>query len=979
MPQNSVYSIIQDNRGYLWIATEDGASQYNGINFKNYYVSDGLAYTSVRIVFEDSKNNIWFGTEKGLSQFDGKKFRNFHKSETFRDDYIQGITEDSSGVVWIATRSGGIARYKDGELESVNEQLGLPEDAIETLCLIDSENNLWVGTIGYGVYRYSEDSLSHFTKNNGLMSDSVTSIQEDVDGNLWFGSLYGASKYDGVEFTDLYLSDDKKQVAKITFVSQDKDQNLWIGTDGKGLYNFDGETLNHYSEITGLPSDIINCFLEDLRGDLWFGTRNGGLFKVPVEKFTIYSEMTGLADDVVYSIFKDNKGQTWFGHEGDGITIFNEQKDTYEYLNRENGLESNLVPSIIGDEKGNIWISVFGAGVTKYNGKTFKTYSAEDGLFNNYVISMHEDSEGNIWFGCEGGISMYDPNYDEIITKEGINSITGDQFVYNIFEDYEGFLWFATATNGLLKFNKHKFIKAYTIEDGLPSDAIFFTTQDKFGNFWIGTEGGGVSRFDGQSFMNFSIREGMPSNSCYFIVEHNNYLYIGSTQGITRFEFMSYEEKGRDAFKTYTSKDGLASIEMNSGAVYKDRNYNIYFGTQNGVTKFNPKNKPREVPSPIYIKNVRIIDEESVRDTLPKITLDLDYTENNISFDFIGVEFIAPEKVLYRYKLEGVDLNWTETFEHSITYRSLPANNYNFKVVCRNSDGIWSEQEATVPFMITPPFWETWWFYTISSIFVLSMVYMFYTYKTRQVKRRNLELAQMVKRRTRELEEEKDKSDALLMNILPGSCVDELKEKGYVQPREFKNCSILFTDFKGFTYTASVLPADSLVNELNEIFKGFDDIVSKYGLEKMKTIGDSYMAAGGLPKETRDHALITVYAALEMQDFIRKRGETAPIKWEMRVGVHSGSVIAGVVGTKKFVYDIWGDTVNLASRMESSGEPGRVNVSAYTYMLIRDHFDCEYRGKMDAKGKGKVDMYFVKGLKGKAEDKTEDVIDKIEN
>ena len=383
--------------------------------------------------------------------------------------------------------------------------------------------------------------------------------------------------------------------------------------------------------------------------------------------------------------------------------------------------------------------------------------------------------------------------------------------------------------------------------------------------------------------------------------------------------------------------------------------------------------------SPIYIKNVRIIDQETVTDTIPKMVLDLDYTQNNVSFDFIGLEFIAPEKVLYKYKLEGIDANWTETNEHLITYRSLPANIYNFKVVCRNSDGIWSEQEASVPLIITPPFWETWWFYTLSTILGLSGVYMFYTYKTRQVKRRNLELAQMVKRRTKELEDEKDKSDALLMNILPSSCVEELKEKGYVQPREFKNVSILFTDFKGFTYTASVLPADSLVNELNEIFKGFDDIVSKYGLEKMKTIGDSYMAAGGLPQETRDHALITVYAALEMQDFIRKRGESAPIKWEMRVGVHSGSVIAGVVGTKKFVYDIWGDTVNLASRMESSGEPGKVNISAYTFMLIRDHFECEYRGKMDAKGKGKVDMYFVGGFKGKTEDKTVGVINRVDN
>lgn len=255
--------------------------------------------------------------------------------------------------------------------------------------------------------------------------------------------------------------------------------------------------------------------------------------------------------------------------------------------------------------------------------------------------------------------------------------------------------------------------------------------------------------------------------------------------------------------------------------------------------------------------------------------------------------------------------------------------------------------------------------------------YLFYIYKTEQVKKRNIELANMVRMRTKELEDEKNKSDELLQNILPTSAVEELKENGKVEPREYKNVTILFTDFKGFTWTASVLPADKLVNELNDIFAAFDKIISKYGLEKMKTIGDSYMAACGLPEEREHHAILAVEAAIAMQDYIKQRNENSAIKWEMRVGLHSGQVVAGVVGLKKFTYDIWGDTVNIASRMESSGEPGKINVSAFTYMLIRDYYECEYRGKVEAKGKGKIDMYFVYGRKPERAQEIEDIISQI--
>ena len=199
-------------------------------------------------------------------------------------------------------------------------------------------------------------------------------------------------------------------------------------------------------------------------------------------------------------------------------------------------------------------------------------------------------------------------------------------------------------------------------------------------------------------------------------------------------------------------------------------------------------------------------------------------------------------------------------------------------------------------------------------------------------------------------------------NILPKHVIQERSTTGAVEPSKHEECSVLFTDFSGFTQATATMPAKRVVAELNEIFAGFDQICQEEGVEKIKTIGDAYMAVAGLFEGEKEHAQRCVKAALKMQEFVAKRNEHATFKWGLRVGIPTGPAVSGVVGKHKFAYDIWGDAVNIASRMESSGTVGRVNVSAYTYDLIRKNFECEYRGKVEAKGKGEVDMYFVKGI-----------------
>ncbi|MGB1319186.1 MAG: adenylate/guanylate cyclase domain-containing protein, partial [Flavobacteriales bacterium] len=229
------------------------------------------------------------------------------------------------------------------------------------------------------------------------------------------------------------------------------------------------------------------------------------------------------------------------------------------------------------------------------------------------------------------------------------------------------------------------------------------------------------------------------------------------------------------------------------------------------------------------------------------------------------------------------------------------------------------------------------------------------------------ELEEKVAQRTADLAKAKEQAEDLLLNILPKETAEELKLHGKATAKSYNQVSVLFTDFKGFTQFAENTKPQDLVNELHRCFVKFDEIVGKYNLEKIKTIGDAYMCAGGVPIQNNHNAIASVLAALEIRDFMAKTSEHKKQNneqvLEIRIGIHTGPITAGVVGVKKFAYDIWGDTVNMASRMETASEPGKLNVSATTYELIKKYFDCEARGKKTVKGKGAVEMYFVNGIK----------------
>jgi adenylate cyclase len=339
----------------------------------------------------------------------------------------------------------------------------------------------------------------------------------------------------------------------------------------------------------------------------------------------------------------------------------------------------------------------------------------------------------------------------------------------------------------------------------------------------------------------------------------------------------------------------------------------------------------------------------------------LKYRNNNITF-----EIQPADSIHYQFFLEGFDREWTSWKRINFKeYTNLPAGKFQFKaryIIYSNNGG-----EITLASLRILPLW---YFSRLAVFFYLIgvslIIWAIYNFLNLRFARNLYQLEQIINKRTEDLIIEKEKTEALLANVLPKNTASEIMEKGKATKIKYNFVTVLFSDIQGFTKIAEETNPEILIDELDKFFFYFDSVVEKFGIEKIKTIGDAYMCAGGIPEKNRTNPVEVILAALEMKAYMIRLKETSELEgmkyWDIRIGIHTGTVVAGVVGQKKLSYDIWGDTVNTASRMESSGEAGRINISGTTYEFVKEFFTCEYRGKMPVKYKGELEMYFVNGI-----------------
>ena len=994
-----INALYQDNKGIIWIGTQNGGLNYYNPEtkqFGNVKTSEVLESGNIKDIKEEADGSLWVATAKnGIVHF----FPNEDRERQFRSNHGLQTNKTTSlfldnKYVWIGTEGGGLCLLNK-KTALVTHYKNEPNSTSSI-----SDNNILTITKGFN------DKVLIGT-NNGL---NIATIN---DNGLLFTTV---KNHNGTQHSRFNV---------VSAIFPASENELWLGSQGNGLFRINmenGDTIiNHYEnndyDRTSIPSNIVHSIISGRTGSVWIGTQDGishfDPIKLGFQHYTYkYGDENSLNEKNVWSIYEGDDEIMWVGTRK-GVSRLNLKKNQYNHYlyktDNRNEPNNNNVYSITSDTLGRIWAGAAGGLYLLETSADFSTGEFIKIPFRDQitdqdddrVYNLHIENDTTLWIACREGIAeinLSTLNY-KFFSHENSSAMPKEECRV-VYSDSRNDLWIGFDGGGVTKIKrtfknseeKYAFINYKNDPNSstsISNNTILSIWEDNNNNIWFGTYGGGLNKFNSSTntFSSYTEENGLSNNSIYGVLEGSeNTLWVSTNFGLSKFNI------GTSTFQNYQENDGLQSNEFNTGAYFRTSSGKLLFGGINGFNAFYPEDiqtntiPPRVVLTDILLFNIPI---EHEIDTIPEVsfikTLQLKSTQNNLTFKFAALHYTFPEGNKYKVFLEGADHEAIELGDlQQINYSNLSPGEYTLKIWAANSDGIWTESPAVLDIVITPPFWKTWWFMSIGIGFILLVIYGFYIVRMRAMKSQKRKLAFLVEKRTKQitqqkeqmelqkaaLEVEKDKSDKLLANILPAETAEELKNKGKAQTRYYRMVTVMFTDIQGFTKIAETIKPSELVIKLDSLFGKFDKIIEKHQIEKIKTIGDAYMAAGGVPLRDKENPINSVLAAIEIQAFMKANrdrikeedGEDATM-WHLRVGLHTGDVIAGVIGTKRIAYDIWGNTVNVANRMEMSGEPDKVNVSGSTYELIRPYFDCTYRGKVPAKNKGEIDMYFVERIK----------------
>ncbi|MCU0405597.1 MAG: histidine kinase [Ignavibacteriaceae bacterium] len=819
LSQSTIFAMIQDREGYLWLGTIDGLNRYDGYEFRVYAndasIPSSISDNFISALCEDSDGFIWVGTVNGyLNRFDKKTevFKRYFVNDFFETiknpstdfyDYplafsrnqtntITAITEDKDGYLWLGTWGKGLIKFdrKKGRASHFhndpNDPLSLSSDLVIDI-ITDRDGNIWIATFGGGLNKLALDDSNnndqfkarsakflHYrsieNNNSSLSDDKTISLFEDTNGNIWIGTFYGG--LNRLDANNKTLTPDKAKFKSyqennklsnsisdntVMAITQDFEGYLWIGTFGGGIDRFDirTQTFTNFSELSNHQNsftdvEILSLF-SDRSGILWAGSHLGeGVTKIQkyYSKFeSINSRSAGrlkLNDDVVWSLFRDSKDNLWVGTYRGGINVLNLDANQTKVYRRapgqSNGISDNHIRSITEDKLENIWIGTYSGGLNRIDrtGQKVETFKNEPGNSNslsaNQVLDIYVESEKTIWVATFGGglnkLTFAEntsgvPEFKSYKNNPSDRHSLSDDRVYCILKDNKENFWIGTYGGGLNKFNSEKGIFEVVSLDIQSSqsafnDKILSLHESSNGMLWIGTSGNGLNQFDPKSntVMNFSLAQGLTSSVVYGILEDSkSNLWLSTDDGI--FLFNSSTEK----FAQFGIEDGVQSLEFSGGAYFKDSGGMMYFGGINGFNYFNPDSITiNQYVPPVVISNIKVMD---VRVNGEPDELILSYDQNFISVEFSALDFSMPKRNKYSYILEGFQKSWISTggSNRTATYTNLPSGEFTFMVKGSNSDGIWSDNAATIRIIINPPFYQTWWFVTLVVIIIVFFIY----------------------------------------------------------------------------------------------------------------------------------------------------------------------------------------------------------------------------------------------------------------
>ena len=743
LPQHSVNSIVQTSDGYIWLGTFGGLVRFDGITFQVFGFGQGLKSNRILSLTETRDGTLWIVTDDGgLSQYKQGEFRTLTDKDNLPHSNVVSVYEDRKGNLWFCTRQG-LIRWKEGRATTYTTASGLPHNSIN--CVLEDRNgNIWIGTWN-GLAKFNDGKFTIYGEKEGLLNPIVKTLLEDRDGNLWLGTWGGVHKFKDEIFTP-YTTKQGLTYNDINALHQDKDRNIWVGT-AKGLNRLKDGIITTYTVADGLSDDKILSLFEDKEGSLWIGTSLGGLNRFRDGNLTAYGREEGLPADSVVPIVEDKEGALWIGANCGGLIRFQSGKFT-AYTNKE-GLPNLCVWALHQDHIGNLWIGTWGKGLTQFKDGKFITYLDKDGLSSNVVLSIYEDRMGALWVGTESGLNRFkDGKFTAYRTQDGL----ANDRVHYITEDRQGSLLIGTE-GGFSRFKDGKFSN-YTSKDGLSNDYVRDLYEDKDGTLWIGTYGGGLNRFKDGKFTRYTINDGLFDDIVSRILEddYGNFWMTGN-KGIYRVSRKELNDFADGKIRAITSTsygilDGMKINECNGGgqpAGWKSRDGKLWFPTLKGVVVINSKNI-NPIPPPIAIEKVLV--NKTAVDLNKNIEIPPGY--GDLEIHYTGLSFATPEKVQFKYKLEGFDKDWVEAGpRRAAYYTNIPPGRYSFRVIASNNDGVWNEAGASFEFYLRSHFYQTYPFYALCALAIILVGIGLHRLRIKKLEARQKELTLLVEERTR--------------------------------------------------------------------------------------------------------------------------------------------------------------------------------------------------------------------------------------
>lgn len=764
LPHNVVRAVTQGSDGYLWLATQSGAARFDGMNFTVFDKSNtaSLASEDIRDVFQQSNGDMWLATYGGgvLRMHDGRHTR-YTAKDGLGDDIVRCIFEDSDGDLWFCTASG-LTRLHDGTFTTYTTEDGLLNNLVYD-AHEDRNGDLWIGVLG-GVSRFSEGHFSNFRAGEELPESLsfVHGFVPDPDGGIWMGS-YGAGllrfqngQFDRLSRTD-GLADDR-----ISNIAMDSDSNLWISTYDKGVQRYREGRFESLTTEDGLHSNLPFDVFEDDQQNIWIGTAGGGLHRLTTGPFRTFGPAEGLPDPKVFAVLGEPDGPIWIGTEGTGLHRF--ENGEFRTYTSEDGLNNNNVISLAHAENGGLWIGTFGGGLNLLEDGELRAWTGADGLAGEQIFTMEPDSGNSLWIGTINGlVRMENGSFTTYTTSDGLSK----NDVRALLKDREGTLWIGTNGGGLNRFDGDTF-RVYQRDDGLESNLVYSLFEDSRGVLWIGTKGGGLSRLEDGRITTFGTEQGLWHESIFAIAEdHVGNLWLSCPRGIFRVARSSFEaiirgESERLDITTFDRSDGLRSGHTVGGsqpAVWRGSDYRLWFATFDGLASVHPDRIRRSDSSPPVLLEKLVVDGRPVLEPEGKV---LPPGSRNLQIHYTAIELTHPEDVRFRYRLEGLDSNWTEAGNRRVAYYShIPPGEYRFQVQAATGDGPWTDRTPQLQFTLEPRFYQTTWFLALMGLALIGLGASLYALRARSLRASERRLSLLVGARTRELAEAKERFERL--------------------------------------------------------------------------------------------------------------------------------------------------------------------------------------------------------------------------